>query len=304
MFTHGPGHGAHMTKGKKPMSISGEAEGRRFTVEELPANVLDVDPGVQRRVNMHRVKLLADAFDESALGIFTVSARRPGPIAGSGEVTAEDRKIRYVVLDGQTRLEALRVFTGSPDTSFKVLCQVYHGLTRAEEAEIFLSHNNRAAVRTVDKFRIALTAGEDWAVRLNRIVTRHGFEAGVNPTPARRFTAVTAAMKIMNLPDGEDSLDRAFDLVVRAWGHRQNAASAEAIGGIGALYHRHGAAIDTASFAKRLARKDTPQTFRSNTIANQGARRLSRTEAAYYYALSVYNLGLKSNRLEPRDVRS
>lgn len=281
------------------MSISGEAEGRRFTVEELPANVLDVDPGVQRKVNQHRVKLLAASFDESALGIFTVSAR-----IKSHALIDEKPEIRYVVLDGQTRLEALRVFTGSPETSFKVLCQVYHGLTRAEEAEIFLSHNNRAAVRTVDKFRIALTAGEDWAVRLNTIVIRHGFEAGVNPTPSRRFTAVTAAMKIMNLPDGEDSLNRAFDLVVRAWGHQQNAASAEAIGGIGALYHRHGAAIDTTAFAKRLARKDTPQTFRSNTIANQGARRLSRTEAAYHYALSVYNLGLKSNRLEPRDVRS
>lgn len=281
------------------MTISGEAEGRRFTVESLPADVLEVDPGVQRQLNPGRVKALAAEFDESALGVFTISARRTGALAGEGV------SVRYVVLDGQTRLAAVRAFTGSEKTKLPLVCQVYHGLTRTEEAEIFLRHNDRAAVRAVDKFRIALVAGERWAVTLNDIIARHGFEAGVNAPSERRFTAVAAARKIMSYADGEDSLNRAFDLIVRVWGHRTNAASAEAIDGFGMLYHRHGAAaVDTPGFAKKLARKDSPQNFKANVMAMRGAMRLSRTEASYRYVIQTYNSGRRSQGLEPRDRRS
>ena len=52
---------------------------------------------------------------------------------------------------------------------------------------------------------------------------------------------------------------------------------------------------------ERLARKETPQTFRGNILAHRGALRLSRTEAAYRWTLEVYNSGLRTNRLEPRE---
>lgn len=283
------------------MSISGEAEGRRFTIETLPADVLDVDPGVQRQLNPGRVKALAAEFDESALGVFTISARRNMDLGNVGDGA---KQLRYVVLDGQTRLAAVRLFTGSEKTKLPLVCQVYHGLTRTEEAEIFLRHNDRTAVRAIDKFRIALVAGERWAISLNDIVTRHGFETGVNAPAERRFTAVAAALKIMRLTDGEDALNRAFDLLVRTWGHRANAASAEAIDGFGMLYHRHGVAVDTPGFARKMARKDSPQNFKANVLAMRGAMRLSRTEASYRYVVQTYNSGRRSQGLEPRGPRS
>jgi hypothetical protein len=216
-------------------------------------------------------------------------------------VSDGDGAYRYVVLDGLHRLAALRVFAGTEKTKYPVLCQVYYGLTRQEEAEIFLTHNNRAAVRPLDRFLIALVAHERWAVDLNDLVVRHGFEPERGAAPERRFTAVATALRIMKLSDGPRALDCALELIVRAWGHQTNAASAEAIDGIGLLYHRHGAAVDTVGFAARLARKDTPQTFKANVMQHRGALRLSRTEASYAYTLSVYNSGLRSNKLEPRE---
>lgn len=278
------------------MTIPGEASGRKFEITTLPANVLEVDPGVQRQLNESRSRVMAEKFDESALGVFTVSARRHLGDLGTPEV-------RYIVLDGQTRLDAMRRFAGTPDTTLPVVCQVYHGLTRVEEAEIFLSHNDRAAVRTIDKFRLAIVAGQQWALDLDKIVTGRGFEVGRGARPSHRFTAVVAARKIMDLPDGADTLNRAFDLLLRAWGHRNNTASAEAIDGLGLLYHRHGAAVDTVPFAKRLARKDTPQTFKAGVMQHRGAMGLSRTEASYHYTLSVYNTGLRTGRLEARGPR-
>jgi hypothetical protein len=276
------------------MTIPGEAEGRRFTVETLAANLLDVDPGVQRRLNEGRVARIAENFHESALGVLIVSARVTLP------VLSDTNEIRYVVLDGQTRLAALRKFTGTEATTMPVVCQVFHGLTRAEEAEIFLEHNDRAAVRKLDLFRLALVAGQEWAVELDKLVKRHGFEANDYIGAERRFTAISTAQRIIKLPEGMDALDKAFDLIARSWGHRPNAASAEAVDGLGLLFHRHGTAVDVPGFARKLASTDTPQTFKANVLAYRATMGVSRTEAAYRYVIKVYNSGRRSRGLEPR----
>lgn len=278
------------------MTIPGEAEGRRFTVETLPANLLEIDPGVQRRLNESRVAKIAADFHESALGVFIVSARRSQDPGGApGNI-----KTRYVVLDGQTRLGALRKFAGTESTAMPVVCQVFHGLTRAEEAEIFIEHNDRAAVRKIDLFRLALVAGQDWAVDLNRLVTRHGFEPNDSTPAERRFTAISTAQRILRLPEGDVALDKAFEFIARSWGHRTNAASAEAVDGLGLLFHRHGEAVDVVGFARKLATTDTPQTFKANVMNYRATMGVSRTEAAYRYVLRVYNSGRRSKGLEPR----
>lgn len=281
------------------MTIPGEADGRRFTVETLSANLLDVDPSVQRKLNEGRVARIAADFHESALGVLVVSARHASGIDTSGNPQAAPQT-RYVVLDGQTRLGALRKFAGTETTAMPVVCQVYHGLTRAEEAEIFLTHNDRAAVRKIDLFRLALVAGQTWAVDLDELIKRHGFDAADYAGPERRFTAISTAQRIIRLPEGMDALDRAFDLIARSWGHRANAASAEAVDGFGLLFHRHGKDVDVPGFARKIASTDTPQTFKANVLAYRGTMGVSRTEAAYRYVIKVYNSGRRSRGLEPR----
>jgi hypothetical protein len=262
--------------------ISGEAEGRRFTMELLTADQLTVDQDVQRKLNESRVAKIAADFHERALGVFVISARQ-----GLDPATNETFT-RHVVLDGQTRLAALRKFSGTPDTKLEVVAQVYHGLSRAEEAEIFLEHNDRAAVRKIDLFRLAL------------VVQRHGFEAKDSAVPERRFTAISTAQRIVKMDGGTEALDRAFELIQRSWGYRVNAASAEAVDGLGVLFHRHGTAVDVVGFARKLAATDTPQTFKSNVMAYRAAVGISRTEAAYRYVLKVYNSGRRTKGLEPR----
>jgi len=279
------------------MTIPGEAEGRRFTVESLPANLLDVDPGVQRKLNEGRVARIAADFHEAALGVLIVSKRE-----SRGFVTedAEAPRARYVVLDGQTRLAALRKFTGTEDTVMPVVCQVFTGLTRAEEAEIFIEHNDRAAVRKIDLFRLALVAQQPWALELEEVISRHGFLSSEVSGPERRFTAISTAQRIVRLPEGLDALDKAFDMIVRTWAHRPNAASAEAIEGLALLFHRHGNDVDVPGFVRKLASTDTPQTFKANVMAYRGTMGVSRTEAAYRYVIKVYNSGRRSRGLEPR----
>lgn len=278
------------------MTIPGEADGRRYTVETLTADLLDVDPHVQRRLNESRMAKLAANFHEAALGALIVSKRV------SSDALADKVEHRYVVLDGQTRLAAIRKFANDPATRMPVLCQVFHGLTRAEEAEIFIEHNDRAAVRQIDLFRLALVAGHQWAVDLARLVARHHYEASDSAGKDRRFTAISTAQRIIKVDGGMDALDRAFDLIYRAWGHRDGAASAEAVDGLGMLFHRHRGAIDVPGFASKLASTDTPRTFKAAVLAYRAATGVSRTEAAYLYALKIYNSGRRSESrmLKPR----
>ena len=279
------------------MTIPGEAEGRRFTVETLKANQLEVDPHVQRKLNESRVAKLAADFHEAALGVLIVSARRTNPHPLPDDAV---ESYRYVVLDGQTRLAAIRKFTGTEDTTLPVVCQVFYNLSRAEEAETFIEHNDRAAVRKLDLFRLALVAGHEWAVELDAVVRRHGYEASDAGSRERRFTAISTAQRIVRLPDGMSALDRAFDLLARSWSYRDGAASAEAVDGLGLLFHRHGSAVDVPIFAKKLASTETPQTFKANVMAYRAATGISRTEAAYRYIIKVYNSGKRTRQLEPR----
>ena len=275
------------------MTIPGEAEGRRFTVETLTADLLEVDPYVQRRLNESRVAKIAADFHEAALGVLIVSAR-------NWNRSTLEEPLRYVVLDGQTRLEAIRRFTGTPNTKMPVVCQVFHGLTRAEEAEIFIEHNDRAAVRKIDLFRLALVAGHGWAQELDSVARRHGYAISDSAPKGERFTAVSTAQRIVRLPDGMSALDQAFELIFRTWGHRDGAASAEAVDGLALLCHRHGSAVNFTDFAKKLAITDTPHTFKANVLAYRAATGISRTEAAYRYVIKVYNSGKRSRQLDPR----
>jgi len=258
----------------------------RFVIEHLSANLLEVDPAVQRDISQARVKKIANNFAEQSLGVLVVSRR--------GGVTSEPR---YVVLDGQTRLEVIRQVAGTAETTMPVLCQVYLNLSRREEAEIFLTHNDRAAVRKLDGFRISLVAQEQWAVEINAVADRYGYHVNRDKDPGHRFLAVGVAERLYRGERGLDVLDRTFDTINRAWNHTPNAASAEAVIGLGLLYQRHPGDIDFKGLASRLAKAGSPQQFMGVVAQHRHALGITMPEAAYRYAVQLHDKGRKSRRL-------
>lgn len=246
----------------------------KYEVLDVPAIDLSVDPTIQRALDPRRVGKLAAEWSEESIGILTVSRR------ASGET---------VVIDGQTRLAAFRAVCGE-GTVMSLRCDVYTGLVRQEEAAMFLAHNDRKAVRPVDRFRLALIARELWAVSINVILETHDWKAPgtVSESPtARSFTAVTAAEKIYRKPEGERALVRAFETITSAWGHASGAASAEAVHGVGGLYALHPEA-DGHAFTAKLA-KMRPGEFIGDIAMSRRSTRESVSRAAYLYAVTVYN---------------
>ena len=255
-------------------------------IRELPARLLTIDPEVQRIPQPLRVRAIADNWDSLAVGVLTVSYRRNSFI---GEGSPDE----YVVLDGQTRLEAFRAVCGE-ETTATLRAEVYTGLTRAEEAEIFLKHNDRRAVHARDAFRIAYVAGQEWAVEITKILADHGYAArGVDlGQPMRQFGPVSAAKKVYET-GGAQALRKTFTTITNAWGSKnRDAVNAQTVYGLGMLHARHPELTSKQlhGFVAKLG-KTTPLTFVAEVTADKRRYRQSVQTASYNYVIGLYNRG-------------
>lgn len=260
---------------------------------EIPANRLTVDARVQRALDPRRVKRIADDWDDLMVGVLTVSHRVPG-LTLLGDVDM-DAKEEFIVLDGQTRLAAFRQVCGEA-TALPMAAQIHTGLTLEEEALIFLKHNNRKAVLLTDRFRLAVVAGQTWAVEIAEVLAKHNWTAHgavVDGARARRqFSAVRAA-EVIHKAGGPAALDKTLTTIENAWGSkRREAVCAQTLYGIGMLHAKHPDLTrdQIHSLVIKLA-KIPPGTFVGQIT--QDARRYNQSHrvTAQAYVLEIFNKG-------------
>lgn len=202
-------------------------------VYPLAVSTLMVDPRVQRPLDKRRVTKIAEALNFDALGVITVSRRDNGDNA---------------VIDGQHRVEALRE---AGHGSMAVTCRVFKGLGLPEEAAMFRLLNNTAKPQYIDQFRVRVIEGDENAVAIARIITRHGWKIDMQ-TGSNTFAAVAALERIYNLDD--ISAERALVTVTRAWGHESNAGDGRIVEGVGLVHVRYGDAVETDDLIDRLSK--------------------------------------------------
>lgn len=149
---------------------------------------------------------------------------------------------RYYVIDGQHRIEAIRLM-GWEDQ--QVQCWVYDGLTESEEADLFLWHNNRKSVGAFDKFQTAVVAERDTETDINRVVLLQGLKVA-HGSPGS-IAAVGALRKVH--AHGPDVLGRTLRIVRDAYG--DDGFKGEVISGIGLMCARYnGELAEDAAVAK------------------------------------------------------
>jgi len=260
---------------------------------ELSAAQLSIDPRVQRIVDPRRVAEIAANWNDLYVGTITVSHRVPGLAMIGG-----DAKEEWIILDGQTRWNALKAVCGVDTTTCTIPADVYTGLTLQEEAAMFLKHNNRKAVTPLDTFRIALVAEEEWAVNIRNIAAKYNWAvAGTAEKGQRRFNAISAAKKIYFADGTGATLDRTFSVIDASWPGQVGAVCGESINGIGGLYASHGG-LDTAGFVTKLAKLGFNKFFSQVHDTYRAWPSLSLPQAAYYRTVEIYNANRRSKRIE------
>lgn len=253
---------------------------------EISADKLSIDPRVQRQIDPRRVAKLAATWDDLMVGVITVSHRLPS-------FTGDAREEEFVILDGQTRWQALRIVCGQGTTTCTMMAQVHSGLTLKEEAKIFLQHNDRKGVTPLDTFRIALVAGERWAESIQEIAARYRWAvAGTGDGSQRTFQAVAAAKKIYFSDETGKTLDRVFSVIDAAWPKDRDGVCSETLHGLGGIYANHGG-LDTAGFVMKLGKIGFNKYYSSVHDTYRAYPSMSLAKAAYIRTVEIYNQGRK-----------
>jgi hypothetical protein len=150
----------------------------------------------------------------------------------------------FWLVDGQHRREAL-VAAGWGDQ--QVQCQVFENLDREQEAELFLGLNDRKAIPALQSFRIAVFAGREREVAIERIVRAQGCAVTADKIDGA-IGAVGTLIRIFERSGGK-VLSRTIEIIREAYG--APGLEAHVLDGIGLLCARYNGDLeDQVAIAK------------------------------------------------------
>jgi hypothetical protein len=178
-----------------------------------------------------------------------------------------------------------------------VLCEVYSGLSKPDEAALFLKLNNgRKAVSAFDKYRARMVAKEAVALEFTRIVESFGFRiAGFG---AVRNT-ICAVQSIESVHKRNKNLAVTLG-VIKAWGGGEPASlDGDLLKDVSGFLCDHADDVDVESLTHKLAKIDPGYVLRK--IRGVYDTTKNRRLAANSVLREVYNTRRKrgDGRLQP-----
>jgi hypothetical protein len=203
------------------------------TLEWIRLADIRIPPHAQRDLKPHFVATL-EPFDPDLFGIPVVSER--------GGV--------YHLLDGQQRTAKLREWLGAGWEDQRMQCRVYHGLTDAQEAALFLKLQHHLNVGAYDKFDKAVNAGLEPEVSIVAIVTACGLHVSRGRTPGG-IVSVDALRRVYGTGNGA-ILCKTLRIITDAYG--DVGLEGAIIRGVGMMCQRYDGALDFDFAVHKLAK--------------------------------------------------
>ncbi|WP_427921587.1 DUF6551 family protein [Streptomyces sp. cg40] len=162
---------------------------------------------------------LREGFDLGRLGVPQVSARPDGT---------------YIWLDGQHR-GALCLAADHADV--KIGMKVFRGLTKEQEAELFLGLNDNRRVQPLYKFVAEVSAGHVEALEITRMARDYGWIIS-DSGAGNAIIAVAALRKIYGKSTEKGQLlGRTLKVVTESWGNTPAAANSYVLLGVASVLH-------------------------------------------------------------------
>lgn len=259
---------------------------RSSTLRWVPLSEIQVDLNAQRQLRPAWVAAHEAEFDPEQIGLIVVNLRKNG---------------KWYVIDGQHRVELLRA-VGWGDQ--QIQCEAFEGLTQAEEAVLFLARNDRLAVRTFDKFKVAMTAGDDVANDIDRIVSSAGLVISDQEKDGH-IVAVRALQKVYNGAgiasgkEGPAALARTLKVLKNAWGRQISTFNGTIIEGLGLVQLRYNGKLEQETLVEKLApfSGGAPGVLgRARALRDMRGKSMSYCVAAVI--VDIYNKGRKAGKVD------
>ena len=177
---------------------------------------IDGFKGYQRQLNPHKIEKMVDEFDPREITAIVVSQRADGG---------------YWVLDGQHRLEALRLLGKQV-----VLADVRTGMTIPEEALLFYRLNaGQTRVAAWDQFQARISAQDHTAMTIVRLIEERGYHLDRSGNATRGIAAVRSLEKVYR----RGYLNDVMDIISSVWRTEHRAVDAPVIEGLGIFLHTY-----------------------------------------------------------------
>lgn len=174
---------------------------------QVPLSELDIDIDVQRALMPSRLRKMIKTFDPAGVGELLVSQREDGS---------------HFIIDGQHRKVVLEQVDGYSHAS----CEVLNGLSKRDEARLFLMRNDRSGVSRADRNRNMATYGDPDTLKVQMACQAEGFVFITNDARDRTFTDREAAVAILAAAESakkyegtpEQHLSHVLGFYARVWG--------------------------------------------------------------------------------------
>jgi len=253
---------------------------------EIPVGDIKVDLAVQRAIVPSRLRKLSRFFDPILLGELLVSRREDGNL---------------YILDGQHRLRAASNGAGVA----AVNCEVFTGLSRADEARLFMGRNDRAGIASLDRDRNLATSGDQDTLNVQMAAQGAGFVFIANKAEDSTYRDRAAGIQIMRDAErrkhvessGTAHLGRVFQLYARIWGN-QDAPESSVLKALSKILLTKGADVDEDRLYERLRGlppQQLDQSARDLREQVSQARGISLVRACIERIADQYNRGLPTD---------
>jgi hypothetical protein len=211
---------------------------QKWHFEEIPVGDLEVDRAIQRSfLDLRKVDRFVANYNPAALGSGTVSRRNA---------------VTNIVLDGMHRVEVIRRVTTGTGT---FLVRVFEGLTREEEAQLFLDLNAGNQPNLLDRFKARIVAGDENAKTIDEIIHSYGWKFGNNANDGL-VACVGAVEKVYNTGKNREFepelLGATFMVVTHAWGMGSASTVASILEAVSAVILEYGSSLDLDRLVHRL----------------------------------------------------
>lgn len=209
---------------------------RASKVRPVAISEMRVPPAgiTQRKLNRSQAEGYAANMDLDKLGIPIVNLR--GGI--------------YWIVDGQHRIEALKLFFAPADPG-TIQCEVYENLTDAEMADIFLGRDDRRPINVFEKFSVACTAGRQRESDIRRTIEAQGLKISQTKEPGC-VGAISSCAKVYDLA-GPNVLGQAMRAIRDSFGADPKAFDAQLIQGLGLVFNRFNGRTNEKHMVQQLA---------------------------------------------------
>lgn len=206
---------------------------RNSKTEYIELGKMCVSELAQRQEKTYRVDKLVNDFDPDRLGHPVVNLRDN----------------RYWIMDGQHRIAALKRWNGPGWENIHIECQVFTGLSEAQEAELFLRLNNVLGVRLIDKFKKAVVAQRTLECGIEATLASEKLTVSESGSPGS-IKAVAALLKVTQRADLK-TLAKTLRIARDSYG--DPGLEGMVIDGLGHLCQRYDGVLNEAKAKQRLS---------------------------------------------------